>query len=398
MSPWVAACLAFGAGFLIAYLWRASRIAELRSQLSAREKMTDEFRLAASDALQGATKQLVTDALKDFRQVKTESDNSVENKKNLIATSVADMKSKLEEYQKIVKKFEEERFVMYGSLQSSVEQMLSAGQSIRLETAALKKALTSSIGVQGNFVEILLEEILERNGLVKGEGYETQVVFEGEEGGVLRPDVVVNLPDNKKLIIDAKAPVGEFLLAMETEDPERQKEHYQKLAGNIRDNVNRLGKKEYQRLTDSDIRFVLMFIPEGPIRAAFSADPSLFQDAQAKNVLLASPMTIIPLILLIAHGWQQYRLASNAKELGLEVETLGQRLCTFMEYLQDVQQGLKKARDGWNKAAGSWESRMSPQLEKIRTLGGKLKDMPKPEALPQELSDSPMQKNSNLLQ
>lgn len=398
MNIWAALTLAFGAGFLIAYLWRASRINELRAQVQAREKMTDEFRLAASDALQGATKQLVTDALKDFRQLKTESDLSIENKKDLITSSVADMKSKLEEYQKVVRKFEDERSQMYGSLKTSIEQVLSAGQSIRLETSALKRALTSSAGVQGNLVESLLEEILERNGLVKGQGYDTQVVFPGEEGSTLRPDVVVNLPGNKKLIIDAKAPMGEFLLAMETEDPERQKEHYRKLAVNIRDNIGKLSRKEYQRLTDSDIRFVLMFIPEGPIRAAFSADPSLLQDAQAKNVLIASPMTIIPLIQLIAYGWQQYRLASSTKELGLEVEVLGQRLCTFMEYLEDVQQGLKKARDGWNKAAGSWESRMAPQLEKIKNLGGKMKDMPKLETLPQELSDSPLQKNINLLQ
>ena len=392
------AALAFALGALLSYFWRGAKIAELSTLLSSErssaERLQNEFRSAA----EGATRQVVADALKDFRQIKTESDMNLENKKDLIAISVADMKGRLEEYQKIVRKFEEERHEMYGNLKNSIEQMLSAGNSIRLETAALKKALTSSVSAQGNLGQMLLEEILERNGFVKGEGYDTQVVWEGEEGNTLRPDVVIHLPGNKKLFVDAKAPIGEFLLATETEDPERIKEHYRKLAANIRDNMNRLSKKDYQRLTDSDIRFVLMFVPEGPIRAAFSADPALLQDAQMKNVMLASPMTIIPLIQLIAYSWQQYRLAANAKELGAEVETLGQRLCTFMEYLQDVQQGLKKARDGWNKAVGSWESRMSPQLEKIKGLGGKLKDLPKPEALDQELSESPLQKNSNLLQ
>ena len=386
--------VSFLLGALLVYFWRQTKVTELSMRAAAadealkeerlsRQKMSDEFRLAASDAV---------------RQMRQENDAAMDHKKDLIESSVGDMKSRLEEYQRVVRKFESERSEMYGNIKSSIEQMLNVGQSVRLETAALKRALTSSVGVQGNFGQIQLEEILERNGFVRGETYDTQVVLESEDGAVLRPDVVIHLPGNKKLIVDAKAPIGEFLHAMETEDPEKQKEHYQKLAVNLRDNISRLGKKEYQRLMDTDIRFVLMFVPEGPIRAAFSADPALLQDAQAKNVLLASPMTIVPLIQLIAYGWRQYRLAGNAKELGLEVEVLGQRLFTFMEYLQDVQQGLKKAGDGWNRAVGSWQSRMAPQLEKIKGLGGKLKEAPEPQELPRELSDSPLQKKTDLLQ
>lgn len=387
MLIWIVAFLAFFIGFSMAYLWRASKIAELNSLLKSREKINDEFKLAASDAVQGAARQVVTEALKDFRQVKTETD-----------FSVSDMKSRLEDYQKIVKKFEQERFEMYGNLKNSIDQVLNVSQSVRLETAALKKALGSSVSAQGNLGQILLEQILEQNGLIKGIGYDTQVSLENDAGSTLRPDFVIHLPGNKKLIVDSKAPVGEFMQAMETEDPERQREHYRKLAGHLRENVARLSKKDYQHLMDSDIRFVLMFVPEGPIRAALSVDPLLFQDAQAKNVMLTSPMTIIPLIQLIAYSWQQYRLANNAKELGAEVEVLGQRLSAFMEHLGDVRQGLKKTQEGWNKAAGSWQLRLSPQLEKIKNLGGKLKEVQEPEFLPQELSDSPLQKNSNLLE
>ncbi len=379
----MAPVVAFIFGALLSYFWRGAKIAELSALLSSEQASSEKIHHVASDVL---------------REIKKESDLDFNQKKDLIVLSVEDMKSRLENYQKIVKKFEEERYEMYGNLKSSMEQMLSVGNSMRLEASALKKALTSSVGVQGNFGQILLEEILERNGFVKGESYDTQVVFEGEEGNVLRPDVVIHLPGNKKLIVDAKAPITEFLLATETDDPERIKEHYRKLSVNIRENMNKLSKREYQRLTDSDVRFVLMFVPEGPIRAAFSADPALLQDAQSKNVMLASPMTIIPLIQLIAYSWQQYRLASNAKELGFEVEKLGRYLLTFYEHVQNIRQGLKKANESWNQATGSWEKRLSPQLEKIKNLGGKFSDLPEPEPLDQELTDSRLQKNSNLLQ
>ncbi len=398
-----ATAIAFVLGALLVYFWRSAKIAELSTLLSSerisREKMQSEFRLAASEALQGATRQVVTDALKDFRQVRGESDLGLEHKKDLITSAVADMKNRLDEYQKSVQKFENERNVLYGRLEKTLLEVMGAGQSIRMEAASIKRALTSSAGVQGNFGQILFEQILEQNGLIRGIGYEAQVVLPDDSGGTLRPDFIVNLPGNKKLIVDSKAPIGEYLQAQETENHETQREHYRRLAINIRESVNRLSRKEYQTLTDSNIRFVVMFIPvEGAIRAAFSVDPTLFQEAQEKGVLLASPMTVVPLIQLIAHSWQQYQLASNAKELGLEVEKLGQRLYTFVEHLQDIRQGLKKAGEGWNNAVSSWQSRVSPQLEKTRSLGGKLKDLPEPESLAQEFSGSPLQKNLNLIQ
>jgi DNA recombination protein RmuC len=399
----IASVIAFVLGALLAFFWRGARIAALSTLLSSeratREKMQNEFRLAASEVLEGATRQVVADALKDFRQVRGESDMGLEHKKDLITSAVMDMKIRLDEYQKNVQKFEDERNVLYGRLEKTLVEVLGAGQSIRMEAASIKRALTSSVGVQGNFGQILFEQILEQNGLIRGIGYETQVVLPDDAGGTLRPDFIVNLPGNKKLIVDSKAPIGEYLQAEETQDTEAQREHHRRLACNMRDNVNRLSRKEYQALTDSNIRFVVMFIPvEGAIRAAFSVDPTLFQEAQEKGVLLASPMTVVPLIQLIAHSWQQYQLASNAKDLGLEVEKLGQRLYTFVEHLQDIRQGLKKANEGWNNAVASWQSRVSPQLEKARSLGGKLKDLPEPEALAQEFSESPLQKNLNLLQ
>ena len=303
----------------MAYFWRSAKIAELGARLSAeqqtKEKLMNEFRLTADDVLEKATRQIASDVIKDFRQVKTETDASVERKKTEITSSVNEMKSKLEDYQRTVKKFEEERFEMYGKLERSLTQVLSAEQSIRMESAALKKVLTSSSGIRGQWGEKILREILEQNNLVHGIHFDTQVVLSEDLEPGVRPDFVIHLPGGKKLIVDSKEVASEYVLAQETEDADAQRQHYTKLVANIRNNFIRLGRKEYQSLLDPDVPFVVMFIPsEAAIRAAFATDPGIFQEATEKHVILASPMTVVPLIYLVAHGWQQQNLANNARE------------------------------------------------------------------------------------
>ena len=118
-----------------------------------------------------------------------------------------------------------------------------------------------------------------------------------------------------------------------------------------------------------------MFIPsEAAIRAAFSTDPSIFEDATSKHVILASPMTVIPLVYLIAHAWQQHKLTEHARDLGEVVETLGERIYTFVNHLQGVQGGLQKAASSWDKAVSSWQTRVIPQMDKVQSLGGQLKN------------------------
>ncbi len=345
-----------------------------------RGRVQNEFKAAASDTLQKTAEQFLLTAIKDLRQVKTEADDSITRQKDHILTSVDEMKAKLDESQKLVRAFEEERGQVYGKLEKSLSQVLEAEQLIRLETSSLKSALSASSGVRGRWGERILLEILEQNGLVRGINFDTQVVLSNESQNDSRPDFVINLPDGKHLVIDSKDITGEYLAAQETNDPTRQKEHFEKLVANIRLNITKLGRKEYQSLLDSDIPFVVMFIPsEAAIRAAFATDPGIFEDATAKRVILASPMTVIPLIYLIKNAWRQHQLAEHARELGDVVEDLGDRIYKFVKHLQGIQGGLEKATDNWNSAVGSWTRSVRPQIDKVQALGGQLKD-------PEELS------------
>ncbi|MBI5135304.1 DNA recombination protein RmuC [Candidatus Uhrbacteria bacterium] len=372
--------IGFILGAVVAWAMSASKSAGLKAQLDAQrdtgERIRTEFKAAATETLQKSAEQFLTTAMKDLRQVKTETDDSVGRQKQEIAHTVAEMKTKLEEYQKLVVQFEKERTTIYGRLGESMNQVLNAERQLWAETSSLKKVLTSSSGVRGKWGEHVLQEILEQNDLVRGIHYDTQVAVGGENGmDDVRPDFVVRLAGGKKLIIDSKEVAGEYVLAQETEDPNAQREHYQKLVANIRSNVQLLSRKEYQERLDADVPFVVMFIPsEAAIRAAFATDPAIFQEAVTKKVILASPMTVIPLIQLIRHSWQQQKLAENARVLGSAVEELGRRLAAFVGHLQGVGGGIRKAAEGWEKAVNSWQTRVFPQIERTRNLGGKIKE------------------------
>ena len=386
------ALLGFILGGAAMHLVRGQKIARLSERLSSKEeelcseritkeKLQNEFKLAALEVLQ---------------QARTESDQNLDFKKQEITFSVNDMKSRLEDTQKIIREFEGERAALYAKMEQTLSQVLNTEQLLRIETNALKNALTSSTSIRGNWGQKVLEEILEQNDFVKGIHFNTQVFALNDAKETTIPDFVIKLSGNRRLVIDVKEVGGEYLAAQKTEDPAEQKVHYEKLVQNIRTNFIKLSRKEYQSQIDPNIPFVIMFIPsEAAIRAAFATDPHIFQEATERRVILASPMTIIPLIYLIKHGQQQEKLAGNARELGLAVEELGNRIFTFVDHLASVQKGIKKAYESCGKAFQSWQKKVSPQIEKTKSLGGKLKELPSLESIPEMVEDSVSLENNS---
>src|SRR3989338_2208799 len=270
-------------GVALAFWWRSSlcaEIARLKERNSHYESQLTAER-ATTDKVQNAFKLTAVEALEKMR---ADADRDIATNKNEISSLVVDMKSRLEDYGKKVDRFEAERQNLYGKLDQQLSDVLNAEQSIRIETASLKRALTASSGVRGIWGQSVLQEILEQNNLVAGVHFETQVSFSGEVANDSRPDFVINLPGGRKLIIDCKEVAGEYLLAQETDDLERQKEHYTRLVQNIRTNFIKLSRKEYQQYLDPNVPYVIMFIPnEAAIRAAFATDSGIFKEASERR-------------------------------------------------------------------------------------------------------------------
>jgi DNA recombination protein RmuC len=357
--------VSFLLGALLVYFWRGARIAELSVQLFStradKEKLFNEL---------SETRKSIADA--------------------------SDIKSRLEETTNIVRKFKEGADKIEGNL----KQMIDVGQQVRMSANTIEKVFSSSSGVRGSLGEMLLQTLLEENGLVRGEHFDAQfsLMDQGQNEG--RPDFVVKLPHGRRLVIDSKDVTSEYFLAVDSPEVAQQKMHIQKLVQNIRGNVQRLSRKEYQELLDPEIPFVVMYISnEGALHAALTADPGLFHEAYTKyKVFLASPMTIIPLVQLIQYGWQQKQFADNARDLHTIVEQLGNRLAVFVGHLNMIGGGIQKASEAWNAAIASWKKNLSPQLGKIKQMGGKLKEFEEPEEIEADFSRIALPKDSDLLE
>lgn len=380
----LAGCLAGAAGVYALWAKRLQQALTRQSETAERERLLTERAAGAERALE-AERENAKKILGEFRllassvlqEVRQEGVEDIRASRMLIEQSVSDMKSRLFDTETKIAEFQKTRSSLEGQFLQALESVAAAAQDVRRETASLKQAMTSSSGVRGSFGQAYLEQILEQSGLVKGQHYDTQVSLGSAEEGELRPDFVVFLPHDRKLAIDAKEVAAEYFRSLETEDESLRRSHLEKLVQNIRDNFVRLSRKDYAARLDGQVPFTLMFVSnEAALRAALATEPGLFEEARLRRIYLTSPMTLVPMVQLIRLALQQQTLADNAQELGRVVEELGSRLFTFMQRLQSLRKSLASSVDCWDDAIGSWNSRVTPQLERVRELGGKLKDAP----------------------
>jgi DNA recombination protein RmuC len=337
-------------------------------------KLKDQFSLLATEVL---SKNLEA----QVKTLKSENSHDLDKKKQEFNQSFEEVRSHLKTTSEHIQLFEKERTDQYAKIQKQIETMSSQEQKLIQETERLKSALTTSQSVRGRWGELVLRNILTQSGLVAGIDFEEQVSTAGGDGNLLKPDLVVKLPQSgQQLIIDSKASIFESYLESESvaNDVTRLALH-QDFAKRLRSRVQDLSSKEYQKFVTSSVPYVVLFVPsEAAIRAAFDVDPELLVWSMNKKVFLASPATIVPLLMLVAHGWSQHKLSERANELTGVVSELGKRLENFVSRLGRVQSGLTQATKAWNEAIDkSWHGNQSipKSIEKARELGGNLPEL-----------------------
>ena len=367
------------AGAGIAYLYfrtevvREKTIAE-QNGLSE-QKIKDQFTLLAQEVL---SKNLDT----QVKALQNQNTNDLDKKKQEFTQSFEEIKSHLKTTGDKIQLFEKERTDQYAKIEKQIQNISVQEQKLIQETERLKSALTTSQSVRGRWGELVLRNILIQSDLVSGIDFEEQKNTSGSEGNALKPDFVLKLPHSgQHLVIDSKASIFESYLESEMVETEAsRKALHLDFAKRLRDRVKELSGKEYQKFVNDSLPYVILFVPsESAIRAAFDCDQDMFQWAMERKVFLASPATILPLIMLIGHAWKQYRLSEKASELSQVVEQLGDRLETFVKRLSRVQGGLDTATKAWNEAIDkSWNGNQSIQksIEKARELGGNMNEPP----------------------
>jgi len=366
------------------------------AQITA-EQVGTTFKAAAATVLEQNARQYHESAQKDLKQVTTEVGGEMELKRQAIERTMHELREQLKNATDRIHKFEEERAGTYQQIIERLHGLKLQEDKLIDETKALRASLSSSNSVRGRWGELVLKNILQQSQLVEGIDFFEQTSSSNEDGNQLRPDFLVRLPHaHAQLAIDAKAPFFEaFADASDNPDPQARKIAYENLARRVRERVTNLAGKGYDKSIKDSLPYVVMFIPsEAAFRAVFDADKELFQWAAEKKIMITSPVTIMPLLLLVGHLGKQFQQAAEVKDILDKINTFYERVSKFIERLGKVQDGLQKTVKSWNEVVDiSWNGTqgVSRSVEKLNGLRAKLStpaELPIIEYMPREISAS----------
>ncbi len=375
------ALLAALAGAAIGYLWSRAQVAALSMQLtqernqsneklallqSAREELTLQFKNLANDILEEKSKRF-----------------SEQNQQNL-GQLLDPLKTKLQEFQGKVEQVYVQEGKDRSALAEQVRQLMELNKTVSQEANNLTKALKGSNKTQGNWGELVLERVLESSGLRKGEEYDVQESHTLDDGRRLQPDVVVHLPEDRHLVIDAKATLIAYEDYANAEDEKHREAALKRHLDAVRSHIKGLSDKNYQDLYGlKSLDFVLMFIPIEPaFMLAVTHDRELYMDAWNKNVLLVSPSTLLFVVRTVANLWRQEAQTRNAQDIAKRGAELYDKLAGFVEDMESLGTRLNQAQkdyDGAINKLSTGRGNVIRQAEMLKKLGVKpSKSLPAP--------------------
>ena len=358
------------AGFAAGW-WLASR-----SRASQQDQLRDAFQALAASTLKASTDEFLKLADQKIGNVHREAAIDLTRRQQELGTLVTPIKDTLIQVDAKLKEVEKTRIDDSASMKSLLNLVGHTQQQLQQETQNLVRALRSP-GVRGQWGEVQLKKVVELAGMMEHCDFDQQpTIF--TEGGRLRPDMTINLPGGRSIVVDAKAPLEAFLDAQSaTDDGVRSG----KLADHVRqvkDHVTKLGAKSYWDALPSSPELVVLFLPaEAIYMAALERDSALIDYGVNQNVLIASPLTLIALLRAAAFGWRQERLTINAEEISKLGRSLHESVATMADHLEDLRRRMDGAFLTFNKVVGSFENNVLVKARRFRELGaGSAKEIP----------------------
>lgn len=283
---------------------------------------------------------------------------------------------KIEEFKNKVEEKYKDEVEARGSLKQELKQLLELNQKMSEDAKNLTKALKGDTKTQGNWGEVILERILEKSGLAKGREYDIQQSTTTEDGRRLQPDVVVNLPDNKFLIVDSKVSLTAYEKLSSSDDQAEADKALKQHVLSIRSHVKGLSEKNYQQLYgDRSPNFVLLFIPiESAFGIAIQNDPNLYYEAFERDIVIVSPSTLLATLATIASIWKQEYQSKNAMEIAKRGGALYDKFVGFVESMETIGQRIRQTQDSYDEAIGrlsTGSGNLVRQAEQLKKLGVK---------------------------
>lgn len=361
-----------------------------REQLLARRDgaLREAFSALSSDALQRnneAFLQLAQEQLKQATAVMAQkADGDAERHREAIAAMVDPMAQALRLLDGQLRTTEKEREGAYAELRTQVGAMQRTSEQLQTETRQLVTALRAP-QARGRWGELQLERIVELAGMVEHCDFDRQVTATGRTGdadAVIRPDMVVNLAGGKQVVVDAKVSLAAYLEAMDAQDEGTQQRRLSAHARHLRAHVDSLAGKSYWAAFDTTPEFVVLFVPgDSFLQAALGADPALLEHAFERNVVIATPTTLIALLRTVAYTWRQEALARNAAQVLALGRDLHERLSTMGEHVAKLGRQLTSSVEAYNRTVGALESRVLVTARRFRDLQVTDQDLVTPEQI-----------------
>ena len=348
-----------------------ARATEAQALLEKTEtRLKDTFHTLSGQALAQTSAQFMQLAEARFAQLQDKATGDLATRQQAIDQLVGPMREQLEKMGGQLQKLDTARVQDTSTLAETLKSLGSTQDVLRSETQRLVAALRAP-QTRGRWAEVHLRRVVELAGLQDKCDFVEQATLTSEDG-TLRPDMVVHLPGDGAVVIDAKAPLLAWLDANQSGGPAmldeaQRREIYVNHARQVRNHVGKLADKAYWSQFERAPDFVVMFLPtEAALGAALEADPDLHEYAIGRHVLLATPMTLIALLRTVAYGWRQDAMAANAREIADQGRVLYKRLATLADHFGTVGRSLHKAVDAFNATVGSLERNVLPAARKLK--------------------------------
>lgn len=328
----------------------------------AKRNLSDTFGSLAGEALQKNSAEFLRLATTKFETLQGDAKGDLEKRQQAIDALVSPLKESLGKYEKQIQELESARQGAYGRLNQQVAELQTLTGNLNI---ALRGSHTK---VRGRWGELTLHRVAELAGMSEHCDFFEQESF-ATDAGRQRPDMIVNLPGDRRLPVDSKVPLEAFLGAASAVTEDERKDQLARHSRLVRQHVDRLAKQNYPELMNCAPDLVIMFLPgESFLSAALEQDGSLLEEAMQKRVMLATPTILVSLLLAVHHGWQQQELAASAAEIKALGKVLYDRMSIASEHMEKIGQALAKAVLSYNSAIGSLESNFFPAARKFKEL------------------------------
>jgi len=334
---------------------------------NANAKLKDAFGALSAEALKSNNESFVELAKAKLEEKVTEAKGDLEKKQQAIDLVVKPLAESLSKIDEKINSLETKREGAYSNITTLLDQMKASTLALDKETRSLVSALKTSTS-RGRYGEIALRRLVEFAGMMEHCDFVEQVSTE-TENGKLRPDMIVSLPENRKVVVDSKVPLSAYLELFETEDTEIQKGCMERHITAIKKHLKDLSTKAYWDQFNEAPDFVVLFMQiESSYAAALQAWPGMIEEALNNRIVIATPTTLITMLHSIGYGWNQMKTIENIDEIRDAAVELYERSATLMEHMGSVGNSLKSTVNHYNKAIGSLEANFLPQGRRIAQL------------------------------